>query len=214
TPAAGAAETSGARWLFVGRLAPNKAAHDIVMALAAYRHVYDPQARLTLVGGLGHDLYTKAVRALVEALDLTGAVEITGPVSDAELASAYEHADVFVCLSDHEGFCFPILEAMSNDLPVIAHSAGAVPDTVGSGGVVLESKSPPAVAAAIHGVLAQPGRRERLIEAGRSRLRNFEPAKTKALFLSEVRRGLARAGLVRNGPVVARGMAESHGEPS
>lgn len=199
SPATHATRTKGARWLFVGRLAPNKAAHHIVMALAAYRRAYDSDASLTLVGGHGHRLYTKAVEDLIEALGLGCAVELKGSVTHEELAGAYAGADVFVCLSDHEGFCFPILEAMHHDLPVVAFAAGAIPETVGSGGLVLQDKSPAEVAAAVHRVLSRADARERLADAGRRRLTHFDPLRTRVRFLEEVGRGLERAGLNRGG---------------
>ncbi len=202
----------GAQWLFVGRLAPNKAAQDLVKALAAYRRVYDPEARLVLVGGQGHPVYTDAVRNLIEALDLVDAVELTGGVSHGELAAAYESSDAFVCLSDHEGFCFPLLEAMAHDLPVVAYGSSAIPETVGTGGVVLAEKSPFTVAAAVHQVLSVPGRREVLAAAGRARLADFELTRTRARMVEEVRRGLVNAELIPGVPSWTQAAREAKAE--
>jgi glycosyltransferase involved in cell wall biosynthesis len=196
-PAGRTSAATGAHWLFVGRLAPNKAAHDLVKALAAYRRAYDPEARLLLVGGQGHPLYTEAVRRFVEALGLDGAVEMTGTVSHAELAAAYEASDVFVCLSDHEGFCFPLLEAMHHGLPIVGYDSGAVATTIGNGGLVIRSKTASEVAAAVAKVLMVPGRREVLAAAGRARLADFALDRTAPVMVDQVRIGLRRAGLLR-----------------
>ncbi len=199
-PADAPAQGGGARWLFVGRLAPNKAAHDLVKALAAYRRVYDPAARLQLVGGHGHPAYTDAVRRLVDALDLADAVELTGTVTHDQLAAAYRRADVFTCASDHEGFCFPLLEAMHHGLPIVAYRSSAVPETVGRGGVVVDDKSPAGFAAAVHQVLVDPGRRRRLAAAGRRRLGAFDLAACSAALVDQVRQGLVNAELLPGQP--------------
>ncbi len=197
TRGARTARGEGARWLFVGRLAPNKAAHDLVKALYAYRRAYDPGARLVLVGGQGHPLYTAAIKGLVDALGLVEAVELAGAVDDESLAGYYASADIFVCLSDHEGFCFPLLEAMGHDLPVVAYGAGAVPETLGAAGLVLPVKSPAVVAAAVHQVLSgSPGLRRRLVAASRERLGVFSLERERRAMVAEVMKGLALAGLL------------------
>ncbi len=91
--------------------------------------------------------YAEAVFALADELGLTGAVRHGEDLSDAELAAWYADADVFVCLSEHEGFCIPLLEAMRSGLPIVAYSAGAVPETLGDAGILIESKRPSVVAA-------------------------------------------------------------------
>lgn len=161
-------------WLFVGRLAPNKAQHDLLEALAVYRRVYDPSARLRLVGGSSSPAYADAVDALVDALDLGGAVDRCGDVGDAELAAHYRSADVFVSASDHEGFCIPLLEAMHHDLPIVAFGSSAIPETLGGAGLCLERKDPGTVAAAVHRVVTDRSLRQALVDAGRRRLADFD----------------------------------------
>jgi glycosyltransferase involved in cell wall biosynthesis len=179
--------------LFVGKLLPHKAAHDLVSALAAYRKAYDPRARLVLVGGHPVASYAAAVREYADALGLGGAIVLTGATSNEELASAYATASVFVCLSEYEGFCFPLLEAMSHGLPVVAYAAGAVPDTLGYGGIILADKSGPAIAAAVHRVVTDGALRAKLVSAGHERLRTFDLDRTKARFTEEIRVALRHA---------------------
>lgn len=170
----------GPLWLFVGRIAPNKAQHDIVLAFAAYRRDIDPTARLALVGGVSSHAYDTALRKLVTELDLDEAVDLTGSVTDAELGAWYAAADLLVCLSDHEGFCVPLLEAMWNRLPILAFDATAVPETLGGGGVVLSDKSPLQVAVAADRILRDDELRRALIEAGTERVADFELKRTTA----------------------------------
>lgn len=177
----------GADLLFVGRLAPNKCQHDLVKVLAALRAGPDPQARLRLVGGAELVPYASALREMVRELGLVDAVEITGSVSAGALAAYYSTADVFVSVSEHEGFCVPLLEAMAHDVPVIGYSAGAVPETIGGGGVVLPAKQPSLVAAAVARVTGDAELRAALVEGGRAQLRSFSPDVVVARLLDVFR---------------------------
>jgi glycosyltransferase involved in cell wall biosynthesis len=108
-----------------------------------------------------------------------------------------------VCLSEHEGFCVPLLEAWHHDLPVIAYAAAAVPETLGDGGLLLTDKSPTTVAAAVHRVCTDAAIAQGLAAAGRRRLDAFSPARTGARLL-DLADGLAsgwadRPGLARSG---------------
>jgi glycosyltransferase involved in cell wall biosynthesis len=172
----------GAMWLFVGRVSPHKAQHDVVKAFACYRRLYDREARLVLVGTfLGAD-YHRALERFVIRLGLQDAVTLTGPVPAVALAAHYASADVFVCLSDHEGFCIPIVEAMGAGVPVVAYDAAAVGETVGTGGLLLEDKSPLAVATAVDRVVSAPEVRGALVAAGRRRAESFALTRSRATW--------------------------------
>ena len=187
-------EKAGAgMWLFVGRIAPNKCQHDVLKAFAAYRRMYDPEAKLYLVGGSASRTYWSALEGYAVALGLLDAVRLTGPVPAGTLAAHYRAADVFVCLSEHEGFCIPILEAWSHRVPVVAYAAAAVPETVADGGVLLERKDPSVVAAAAHRVMADRSLRDGLVEAGSARLTEFSLDRTRSCFLQSLEDGLQLA---------------------
>ena len=94
---------------------------------------------------------------------------VAGSVSESELVGWYEAADVFVCVSEHEGFCVPLVEAMGFGVPVVAFGAAAVPETLGGAGLVLEEKSPVSVASAVVRVLSDSVVREGLVARGRVR---------------------------------------------
>ncbi|MDQ1439341.1 MAG: hypothetical protein QOK43_2970 [Acidimicrobiaceae bacterium] len=173
----------GTDWLFVGRLAANKCQHDVIKSFAMYRRVYDPGARLHLVGGAPADAYRAALEGLVSTLGLRGAVSFTGPVSTGALAAYYRTADVYVCLSEHEGFCAPLLEAMHHSVPVVALAAAAVPETVGDAGLLLAGKEPAMVAAAADRVVRDSAVRSALTAAGRRRVQDFGLARSRSRWL-------------------------------
>lgn len=188
------ARKRGGRWLFVGRLAPNKCQHDLVGALAAYRQRFDPDAELVLVGSSAVDAYQDAVLALAEDLGIDGAVTIVSGLSDAELAAYYEASDVFVCASEHEGFCIPLIEAMRHELPVVAFGATAVPDTVGDAALLLEAKDPASIAATVNVLASDAALQCELRAAGSARVADFALDRTVRVFLDAVDEVLRELG--------------------
>ena len=181
-----ASRRTNAEWLFVGRLAPNKAQHDVVKAFAAFRRFHSSDARLHLVGGGLETTYGRTLANFVEALGLDGCVEFSGPVTPGQLAAHYRAADVLVVCSEHEGFCVPLVEAMHHRLPIVAYAAAAVPETLGDGGLLLATKDPCTVAAGAARVLADHALRQSLIDAGGSRVERFEPARAARDFAHAV----------------------------
>lgn len=163
----------GADWLFVGQMLPHKAHHDVVKSFAAFLELFDPGARLHLVGRPSCGAYALAVRRLAERAGVAGSVDLAGSVSPEELVAYYLAADVFVSCSDHEGFGAPLLEAMHYGVPVVAYSAGAVPETVLGAGITLPSKDPLLVATAAHRVIADGPLRAILVDRGRERAHSF-----------------------------------------
>lgn len=173
---------SGTDWLFVGRLAPHKCQHDVIKAFAAHRRLCSGTGRLWLVGGASSDRYGAALEALVSELGLEGAVVLTGPVPQPSLVAYYRSADVFVCLSEHEGFCVPVLEAWWHRVPVVAFAAGALPETVAGAGLLLRTKGSATVAGAVARLEGDPALRAAVVEAGAGRLELFSLARTRARF--------------------------------
>jgi L-malate glycosyltransferase len=169
--------------LFVGRLSPNKAQHRLVETLWFYRRWFDPAARLHLVGPAVTESYAKAVFAFAAELGLAASVRHAQHLTEAQLAAWYTDADVFVTLSEHEGFCIPLLEAMRSDLPIVALAAGAVAETTGDAGLLLHDARPMAVATAVGRVRRDPALARRLVDAGGRRLRHFAAATTRARFV-------------------------------
>jgi glycosyltransferase involved in cell wall biosynthesis len=184
----------GADWLFVGRLAPNKAQHELVKVFARFRRSFDAGARLWLVGGESSVHYRVALERLIADAGLRDAVLLVGSIGDAELGAYYEAADVFVCVSEHEGFCVPVLEAMAHDLPVVARATTAVPETVGDAGLLVAAgAAAETVAVAVARVLGDPTARDALVAAGRRRVEHFSLPRSKARLLRALEPMLADA---------------------
>jgi L-malate glycosyltransferase len=162
-------------FLFVGRIAPNKKIEDHLQLAEHYKRYVDAHYRFIFVGR--YDVvprYYATIRALMSAYRLLDERFIfTGPVPDEELAVYYRHAAVYVSLSEHEGFCVPLLEAMAASVPILAYSAAAVPDTLGGAGVQFAPKDLE-YAAELLGLLAfDDDVRARVIEGQRRRLGDF-----------------------------------------
>jgi L-malate glycosyltransferase len=183
----------GSKWLFVGQVAAHKAQHDIVSAFACYRELFDPAAQLWIVGReMGHG-YRSAVERYVRALGLGKAVSLTGSVPVDALAAYFDAADVFVCLSEHEGFNAPIVEAMSRGLPVVGFAAAAVPGTIGGAGVLIDRKDPLFVAAVVHELLADDDAVVDLVARGRERSAELSLERAREQFRNVVQGILDRS---------------------
>jgi len=160
----------GARWLSVGRVAPNKAIDQTIIALTVTRAHWDPDATLHVVGKPAIASYDDALHRYVAEMGLADAVTFAGHASDATVAAAYAQADVLVVTSAHEGFCVPVTEAMAVGLPVVAYAQGALPEVLGGAGVLVDSVDPYRLAATIADLLDDPARCEELGQAGRRQL--------------------------------------------
>jgi glycosyltransferase involved in cell wall biosynthesis len=163
-----------ARLIFVSRLAPNKRQEELIRVLAALRAGGQPEATLVLPGGWDDtETYAAGLRRLARDLEVAGAVELPGRLSDRELGDLYAGASVAVCASEHEGFGMHLLEAWAFDLPLVARAAAAVPETVGDAGILLRTGDPLVWAAVVDRVIRDAELRRALVERGRRRLRDF-----------------------------------------
>lgn len=139
--------------LFVGRIVPNKKIEDLIATFAAFQRKHSPKSRLLLVGdSVGHERYLRRLLETVHDLSVRDVV-FTGQVTQGDLIAAYRSSQAFLCLSEHEGFCVPLLEAMHFGLPVLAYDAAAVGETMNGGGILLDRKDPAFVAATLDRVL-------------------------------------------------------------
>ena len=166
-------------FLFVGRIAPNKKIEDHIKLAEVYKRYVDAYYRFIFVGRFDVvPRYYSMIRALMaEYRFLTDRFVFTGPVPDEELAVYYRHAAVYVSLSEHEGFCVPLLEAMAADVPVLAYAAAAVPDTLGGAGVQFAPKDLEYAAELLGALAFDDGLRARVIDGQRRRLADFGDAR-------------------------------------
>jgi glycosyltransferase involved in cell wall biosynthesis len=168
--------------LFVGRLAPNKRPDDVIRLAAYWKRFIAPDVRLLLVGKLPRRLhYFHALQSFAYEHGL-GPQEVLflGHVDHAELLACYASADLLVCLSDHEGFGVPLVEAMLMDVPVLAYRSTAVPHTLGDAGVQFAHKDFAVIAELGQRLLEDAGLRAQVLEGQRRRLQAFAPASVEA----------------------------------
>jgi len=157
-----------------GRLAPNKCVEDIIKTFYFLHHKINPQSKLWLVGvDIDTELYSFSLKRLVDELSLNEVVNFVGCLADSELKALYQNADVYMCMSEHEGFCLPIIEAMYFNLPVIAFNATALPDTLGDGGILVHEKRHAHMAELIQYIYENEAFRHSLQAAGQDRVKYF-----------------------------------------
>lgn len=150
--------------LFVGRVIANKKIEDVIRFFHAYHTGFNPRSRLLVVGLFSlFERYLAALNHLVAELELTS-VHFAGHVSDEELVAFYEVADLFLCASEHEGFCVPLVEAFYKQVPVVAYAATAVPDTMDGAGVLFDRKNPRDVAGLMDAVVSDVALQDAIIE--------------------------------------------------
>jgi glycosyltransferase involved in cell wall biosynthesis len=168
--------------LFVGRIVPNKKIEDHIRLAELYKRNVDSYYRFIFVGRYdGVPGYYAQIRALIAEFDmLPDRFWFTGPVPDDDLAAFYRWADAYVSLSEHEGFCVPLVEAMAADVPVVAYAAGAVPETLGGAGLLFEPKDLELAAELLGTVVYDREVRTRVLQGQRARVRAFAPEAIEA----------------------------------
>ena len=161
--------------LFVGRVTPNKKLEDVIKTFYFYQKTARLRSRLVFAGALDVlDRYANYLSGLVRELDVRDVI-FTRHVTQAELNACYRTADVFLCLSEHEGFCIPLIEAMHFGVPVVAYAQEAVRETLGGAGVLVTTKDFEAIAEILDLLVTDQTFRQRIVAAQRDRLRAFQP---------------------------------------
>ena len=176
--------------LFVGRITPHKRHDLLIRAFALWRRERAPDARLVLVGEPLTPLFGDAVRDLADRL-APGAVTIESMLSAEALADRWRSAHAFLCLSEHEGFCIPLLEAFHFGVPVVARAAGGVPEVAGDAALLLDADGEPdlAVVAELLELAVRDGElRAELRSRSRRRLEAFAIERSAAALREAVER--------------------------
>lgn len=160
--------------LYVGRIVPNKCQEDLIRIAGILKRMLSRPFQLVLVGGLSKtDAYYRKLFGYIKSAGLEGCVKFTGKVSDDRLYGWYRAADLFVCMSEHEGFGVPLIEAMAFDLPVLAYGAGNVPHTMGGAGVLFTRKDHASIAAFIKLLSSDRALKRALVCRQREHIRRF-----------------------------------------
>ncbi len=188
-------ERGFSNWVFIGRLVPNKAQEKLIMTLAAHREIFGDSAYLHLVGRPSYKGYVKALFDLAKELGVDDRLNITFGVSTSALSSFYSMSDLFISTSEHEGFCMPLVEAMYNRLPVLAVDSSAVGETLGGGGICLDTFDPRQLAAYAHEICSLPSLAQSLREKARLRLDEIGAKATVPQLDVAIRRLLEVAGI-------------------
>lgn len=172
--------------LFVGRISPNKRQEDLITAFAIYKMI-NPRARLFLVGSWrGMETYKQKLDNKIIDLNLVD-VHFTDTVTLTDLTTYYRLADVFISMSEHEGFLVPLIEAMQCEVPIIAYAAGAVPGTLGNAGILMKEKNCEMMAHLIDRVVTDEALCSRIIAMQKKELSRFDPEKTKQKLIHYVK---------------------------
>lgn len=165
--------------LFVGRIAPNKRIEDHIKLAEHYKRYVDTAYRFIFAGRTDAvPRYYRTIRALIAEFKMPPERFVfTGAVPDEDLAAYYRCADAYVSLSEHEGFCAPLIEAMATDVPVLAYAAGAVPETLGGAGLLFTPKDLEFAAEALGLLIYDEKLRDAVLAGQRRRLADFGPAR-------------------------------------
>jgi glycosyltransferase involved in cell wall biosynthesis len=168
--------------LFVGRIAPNKKIEDHIRLAEQYKRYVDVYYRFIFVGKTDAvPRYYDAVQALIgEYRMLPERFWFPGPVTDAELSAYYRNAHAYVSLSEHEGFCAPLVEAMAADVPILAYGAGAVPETLGGAGITFAPKDLEYAAELLGSLVYDENVRQPIIAGQRRRRADFTPDRVES----------------------------------
>lgn len=160
--------------LFVGRIAPNKRVERVLQTARIATDLLEQPVRCRIIGrSADNDFYQRMLVDYAAKLGLESSVEWTPGLSDLRLGEAYRSATVYLSMSTHEGVGAPLLEAMSQNLPVVARKGGAIEETVGEGGIILDTGSPLEAAEAVAKLVGDDGFASALRESGRTRVERY-----------------------------------------
>ncbi|MDV6234179.1 glycosyltransferase family 4 protein [Leptospira ellisii] len=172
------------KFLFVGRITPNKRQDDLIRLAHAYKSLYSDRFQFYLAGFSSRELYLyrEELERMLDFYDLRNNVLITDFLSDQELNHLYSEADVFVSMSEHEGFCVPLFEAMVHKIPILAYKGGAVPETLNGAGVLFSQKNFPELAVLLNRSAQDEVFRARILEGQEKRLEEFKRTESKTIL--------------------------------
>lgn len=173
--------------LFVGRVVPNKCQDDIIKSFAVYLNNFERNANLILPGDLSYAPYVEKIKNISRDLEIENKVHLLGKVTEEELKACYEVADVFLCLSEHEGFGVPLLEAMKEKIPVVAYDSSAVSETMNGAGILVEEKNYALIAGLIDEIINNNDLRNNIVRVQNLRISKLEKTETKPILLNAIK---------------------------
>ncbi|MBE7413046.1 MAG: glycosyltransferase family 4 protein [Leptospiraceae bacterium] len=176
--------------IFVGRLAPNKKQDDLIRFAKIYKDSFNRDFQLWILGNSSHELksYKEELELMIRFYDLKENVFLSNFISDEKLIEHYSTADLFLSLSEHEGFCVPLIESMFFSVPILAYSSSAVPDTLGDSGILFNKKDFLKVSVLADRLLFDRKLKEQVIEKERERLKYFQMIRPEKILQEEIRK--------------------------
>jgi glycosyltransferase involved in cell wall biosynthesis len=176
--------------LYVGRIIPNKKVEDVIKVFHLYQTRFNPDSRLFIIGEYrGFERYLYALQQLIRDLG-TKNIHFSGHIPEDELISFYKLAHFYLHMSEHEGFCAPVLESFYLNIPVMAFDGGAVGETMGNGGILVREKDFPGMAALMDRVLMDSNLRQRILGNQQRELERYHQNRTGQIlleYLKEIR---------------------------
>ncbi len=176
--------------LFVGRVAPNKKIEDLIKVAFYYKKFISPLVRLVIVGKTSSlpGYYQALVRLADDFLLTPEEVVFAGHIPEDEMFALYRAADVFLSMSEHEGFCLPLVESMIFDLPIVAFDSTAIPDTLDGCGILVKEKQVDSVAELLDVVIRDRSFREKILHGQRERLESLRAVGREPFLLRMIER--------------------------
>lgn len=172
--------------IFVGRVAPNKKQEDIIRVFYYYHTHINTNSRLFIVGNHQFPDYVQYLKQVAENLHISNSVIFTGMVSNELLRDYYRKSHIFLCMSEHEGFCVPLLEAMKFGLPVLAYNSTGIPYTMGDSGILINKKDFIEIAELINVIAEDEKVRNRIIAKQHERLKEFDIKVTSSKLMQVI----------------------------
>jgi len=161
--------------LFVGRCAPNKKIEDLITAFYVYKRTVDSESRLILAGSPnGCERYFYMLKDYIGKLNLEDSVILTASIPQNELNAYYQIADLFLCMSEHEGFCIPLIEAMYKNTPILAYAEAAVPETLDGASVIFKEKDYKTVVEMMNQIITDNDIKQNIINAQNKRVQKLQ----------------------------------------
>lgn len=175
--------------LFVGRITPNKTQEDIIKSFYYYKNYVNKNSRLILVGNdNGFENYSDLLKKLIKELELENDVVFSGHVKFEEILAFYRVADLFLCMSDHEGFCVPLVESMFFEVPILAYNSSAIKDTLGNSGIIVNKKDYFLISELMNFILSDENIKKEIIKKQNKRLEDFQLEKIEKQLLEFIKR--------------------------
>jgi len=172
--------------LFVGRVVWNKCQSDVIKAFAVYNKYFNKKSNLFIVGDDGNS-YAQELSVMAEQLGIKDHVFITGKVDEESLKAYYEVSKLFLCMSEHEGFGVPLLEAMKLGKPVIAYRSSAIPETMGKAGILVTEKKHELIGTLINEVIEDKDLYNKIVDDQKLRIKKLQNTDTETILLKAIK---------------------------